>query len=166
MELYQLTLDELDTLTEGCSYIFEQAAYMSLKTKSFQNHLSTTAMNEDKIKVFITVWEQGGEMYMESLKNQQFGYPPLVKDIRWELHLPLASSTTKLDRAPKAQIEFAYDVPKNAIQPSSVQAQTSKNSLPLDRQPNRLLFEMNHKELSDFAKQIELIQGQLDSLSS
>ena len=52
MEMFELNAEEMEILTEGCCYVFEQAAYMALKPTTFASQLSQTSMDESKVQNF------------------------------------------------------------------------------------------------------------------
>jgi hypothetical protein len=41
--------------------------------------------------IFVNIWETKGDGYVSTLKEKHFGFPPQVTDVKWELHIPLAS---------------------------------------------------------------------------
>lgn len=49
MEMFELSAPEMEILTEGVCYVFEQAAYLSLKPKTFASQLEKTSMDEQKV---------------------------------------------------------------------------------------------------------------------
>lgn len=164
-----LTHDKFVLLLEACSFIFEQAAYMSYKLKGLDTQLSKTSINETKRKFFLNVWEKRGDQFIQNLSNKHFGFPPLINEIKYELHVPLSSSNTKLDRTPYAQIELLYDPPPSTTLTSSSSSSTSTSAPSTitsgSSSSRSLLFELDHAQLSQLSRQLDIIQDQLDSLS-
>ncbi|KAH7821874.1 putative COMM domain-containing protein 10 [Monocercomonoides exilis] len=130
MEMFELNAEEMDILTEGCCFIFEQAAYMTLKPAKFAAQLAKTSIEETKRNDFVNVWEKKGESFIQNLRDQNFGFPPAVKTIKWESHIPLASSATRLDRAPMATLQFSFDEAEHSVQPSGTVISSASDNAP------------------------------------
>ncbi|KAA6391648.1 MAG: hypothetical protein EZS28_012820 [Streblomastix strix] len=106
-------------------------------------------------------------MAAKKSESVNIGFPPSLNDVNWELHLQLASSSTKLDRKPLAQIQLSFEDNSNSFQSSScVDEKITEEHRTANLSKDNIVFEMNHKQLSAFAAQLEQIQGQLDELTS
>ncbi|KAK7933518.1 hypothetical protein WMY93_004414 [Mugilogobius chulae] len=142
-----LSLDKqaLSLVLETSAFILEQAVYHNVKPASLQQQLELVSLDQDKAKVFAQTWASAGPELVEKLKHNIFA-PKKLEYVGWQLNLLMAQSSQAKMKTPSAVLQLGL---------CSEDSQAQEN----------VFVEFNHQELLDFYNKLEIVQGQLDSLT-
>lgn len=142
-----LSLDKqaLSLVLETSSFILEQAVYHNVKPAALQQQLEAVHLNPDKAEVFSQTWASAGSELVERLKHNIFA-PKKLEFIGWQLNLLMAQSSQSRMKSPSAVLQLGL---------RSEDSEAQEN----------VFVELNHRELLDFYNKLEIVQGQLDSLT-
>eukprot|EP00499_Haloplacidia_sp_CaronLabIsolate_P013263 CAMPEP_0196775248 /NCGR_PEP_ID=MMETSP1104-20130614/3912_1 /TAXON_ID=33652 /ORGANISM="Cafeteria sp., Strain Caron Lab Isolate" /LENGTH=205 /DNA_ID=CAMNT_0042145415 /DNA_START=35 /DNA_END=652 /DNA_ORIENTATION=+ len=146
-ELLHVSAQDLRTVLDAATYVFEQAGYHSLKPDVLRRHLAGAGMAEAQAETFHAVWGTHGTAVLEALRARTLGGPQVLRDSKWQLQLQLGQrGITKL-KEPSVLFELGLG---DADPSASVK--------------EKVTVEFSHRELSSFFDSIERIQEQLDTL--
>mmetsp|Transcript_2630 Transcript_2630/g.7255 ORF Transcript_2630/g.7255 Transcript_2630/m.7255 type:complete len:201 (+) Transcript_2630:124-726(+) len=145
-EVLGLHEEQLATLMEICSFIFEQASYVQLSLQQLKEQLEKAGMQKDQNIAFLKVWDTEGSHLIEALKEKSV-VPDALDSVKWRLHLQTGTASLARLRTPTAIFELGM---KNSA--------TGELSEPI-------IAEFSHEELSILYDKLELIQEQVDMLS-
>ncbi|XP_029366579.1 COMM domain-containing protein 10 [Echeneis naucrates] len=142
-----LSLDKqaLNLVLETVAFILEQAVYHNVKPASLQQQLEMVHLNPDKAEVFCQTWATAGPELVEKLKQNIFS-PNKLEYVGWQFNLQMAQSAQAKLKSPSAVLQLGLHNEGTEVQ---------KN----------VFVEFNHQELLEFYNKLEVIQGQLDSLT-
>ncbi|KAG7281501.1 hypothetical protein CRUP_012444 [Coryphaenoides rupestris] len=140
----------LTLVLETASFILEQAVYHNVKPASLQQQLEAVHLTQEKAEVFSQTWASAGPELVEKLKQTIFA-PKKLEHVGWQLNLQMAQSSQAKLKDPSAVLQLG------------LRAEGSE-SLTLQAQEN-VFVEFNHRELLEFYNKLEIVQGQLDSLT-
>ncbi|KAM3611367.1 uncharacterized protein V6R79_017259 [Siganus canaliculatus] len=142
-----LSLDKqaLSLVLETSAFILEQAVYHNVKPAALQQQLEAVHLNPDKAEMFSQTWAAAGPELVERLKHNIFA-PKKLEYVGWQLNLQMAQSSQAKLKSPSAVLQLGLRGE--------------------DSEMNENVFvEFNHQELLHFYNQLEVVQGQLDSLT-
>ncbi|XP_074493499.1 COMM domain-containing protein 10 isoform X1 [Sebastes fasciatus] len=152
-----LSLDKqtLNLVLETAAFILEQAVYHNVKPASLQQQLEAVHLNPDKAEVFSQTWATTGPEMVEKLKHSTFA-PKKLEYVGWQLNLQMAQSSQARLKSPSAVLQLG------------LRSEDSENIV--KKKENRqvqdnVFVDFNHQELLDFYNKLEIVQGQLDSLT-
>lgn len=142
-----LSLDKqaLSLVLETAHFILEQAAYHSVKPASLKQQLEALQLTPDQAEVFAQAWAAVGPQLVDRLRNRSFA-PKKLEQVGWQLNLQMASSSQAKLKNPSAVLELGL---------SNQDSETQE----------KVFVEFSHQELLDFYNKLEVVQGQLDSLT-
>ncbi|KAM8864924.1 COMM domain-containing protein 10 isoform 2-T2 [Synchiropus picturatus] len=142
-----LSLDKqaLNLVLETSAFILEQAVYQNVKPASLQQQLESVHLNPDKAEVFAQTWATSGPELVERLKQNIFA-PKKLEYVGWQLNLQMAQSSQARLKAPSAVLQLGLRKEDSEVQ-------------------ENVFVEFTHPELLDFYNKLEIVQGQLDSLT-
>ncbi|XP_067377794.1 COMM domain-containing protein 10 [Channa argus] len=142
-----LSLDKkaLNLVLETSAFILEQAVYHNVKPPSLQQQLEAVHLNPDKAEVFSKIWATAAPELVEKLKHNIFA-PRKLEHVGWQLNLEMAQSSQARLKSPSAVLQLG-------LRNEDSEAQEN------------VFVEFNHPELLDFYNKLEIVQGQLDSLT-
>ncbi|XP_077571416.1 COMM domain-containing protein 10 [Stigmatopora nigra] len=142
-----LSLDKqaLDLVLETSAFILEQAMYQNVKPSSLQQQLEGISVNPDKAQVFSQTWSTCGPELVNKLKHNIFA-PKKLDFISWQLNLQMAQSSQARLKSPSAVLQLGLNNEDSQVQ-------------------ENIFVEFNHQELLEFYNKLEIVQGQLDSLT-
>ncbi|KAM4616062.1 COMM domain-containing protein 10 isoform 1-T1 [Polymixia lowei] len=142
-----LSLDKhaLNLVLETAAFILEQAVYHNVKPASLQQQLEAVHLSPDKAEVFSQTWATTGPELVERLRQTIFA-PKKLEHVGWQLNLQMAQSSQAKLRAPSAVLQLGL---------RSEDSEAQEN----------VFVEFNHQELLEFYNKLEIVQGQLDSLT-
>ncbi|XP_076005436.1 COMM domain-containing protein 10 [Genypterus blacodes] len=142
-----LSLDKqaLNLVLETAAFILEQAVYHHVKPASLQQQLEAVHMSPDKAEVFSQTWATAGPEMVERLKHNVFA-PKKLDYVGWQLNLQMAQSSQAKMKDPSAVLQLGLRNEDSEVQ-------------------ENVFVEFNHQELLDFYNKLEIVQGQLDSLT-
>lgn len=142
-----LSLDKraLGLVLETSAFILEQAVYHNVKPASLQQQLESVHLNPDKAEVFSQTWASAGPELVERLKHNIFA-PKKLEYVGWQLNLLMAQSSQTKMKDPSAVLQLGL---------RSEDSEAQEN----------VFVEFNHQELLEFYNKLEIVQGQLDSLT-
>lgn len=135
----------LTLVLETAAFILEQAVYHNVKPAALQQQLEMVHLNPDKAEVFSQTWATAGPELVEKLKHNIFA-PNKLEYVGWQLNLEMAQSSQARLKSPSAVVQLGLHNEESEVQ---------KN----------VFVEFNHQELLEFYNKLEVIQGQLDSLT-
>ena len=107
-KFFKLSQEDLTTVLESCSYIFEQAAYHGARPDALRDHLAASGLEATKARalalvvharrrfcaamrphccicqaaIFHKVWAENGEAYLTKLKDNTLGTPQVFFALR------------------------------------------------------------------------------------
>lgn len=142
-----LSLDKraLGLVLETSAFILEQAVYHNLKPASLQQQLESIHLNPDKAEVFSQTWASAGPELVERQKQNIFA-PKKLEFVGWQLNLLMAQSSQTKMKDPSAVLQLGL---------RSEDSEAQEN----------VFVEFTHQELLEFYNKLEVVQGQLDSLT-
>lgn len=142
-----LSLDKnaLNLVLETAAFIMEQAVYYSIKPASLQQQLEEIHLNSDKAEVFSQSWASAGPELVEKLKRNTFA-PKKLDYISWQLNLQMAQSSQARLKSPSAVLHLGVRNEDSEVQ-------------------ENIFVEFDHQQLLEFYDKLEVVQGQLDSLT-
>nr|XP_061804752.1 COMM domain-containing protein 10-like isoform X3 [Nerophis lumbriciformis] len=142
-----LSLDKqaLDLVLETSAFILEQAVYHNVKPASLQQQLQGISVSPDKAEVFSQTWSISGPELVNRLKHNIFA-PKKLDFVSWQLNLQMAQSSQARLKSPSAVLQLGLN---------NEDSQVGEN----------IFVEFNHQELLEFYNKLEIVQGQLDSLT-
>ncbi|XP_019743279.1 COMM domain-containing protein 10 [Hippocampus comes] len=142
-----LSLDKqaLNLVLETSAFILEQAVYHNAKPSSLQQQLQGISMNPDKAEAFSQAWSTSGPELVDRLKRNIFA-PKKLDFVNWQLNLQMAQSSQARLKSPSAVLQLGL---------RNEDSQVGEN----------VFVELNHQELLEFYNKLEIVQGQLDSLT-
>ncbi|KAM9394412.1 COMM domain-containing protein 10 [Pholidichthys leucotaenia] len=142
-----LSLDKhaLDLVLETSAFILEQAVYHNVKPASLQQQLEGVNLSPEKAQVFSQSWAAAGPELVDKLRRNIFA-PKKLEYIGWQLNLEMAQSSQARLKSPSAVLQLGLRSEDSEVQ-------------------ENVFAEFNHKELLEFYNKLEIVQGQLDSLT-
>ncbi|XP_068166067.1 COMM domain-containing protein 10 [Antennarius striatus] len=142
-----LSLDKqaLSLVLETAAFILEQAVYHNVKPASLQQQLETIHLNPDKAEVFSQAWASAGQELVDRLKHNIFA-PKKLEYVGWQLNLQMAQSSQARLKSPSTVLQLGLQNEDSEVQ-------------------ENVFVEFKHQELLEFYNKLEVIQGQLDSLT-
>lgn len=142
-----LSLDKhgLSLMVETAAFILEQAVYHNVKPASLQQQLEAVHMSSDKAEIFSQAWATNGPALVERLKHSIFT-PKKLESVGWQLNLQMAQSSQASLKSPSAVLQLGLTSEDSEVQ-------------------ENVFVEFNHQELLEFYNKLEIMQGQLDSLT-
>ncbi|KAM7415971.1 hypothetical protein PAMA_018171 [Pampus argenteus] len=142
-----LSLDKqaLDLVLETTAFILEQAVYHNVKPASLQQQLEAVHLDPDKAEVFSQCWATSGPELVEGLKLNIFA-PKKLDYVGWQLNLQMAQSSQARLKSPSAVLQLG-------LRKEDSEAQEN------------VFVEFKHQELLEFYNKLEIVQGQLDTLT-
>uniref|UniRef100_A0A3P9JCE8 COMM domain containing 10 n=1 Tax=Oryzias latipes TaxID=8090 RepID=A0A3P9JCE8_ORYLA len=142
-----LSLDKrgLNLVLETTAFVLEQAAYHNIKPASLQQQLEGIHVSPEKAEVFAQAWATAGPDLLEKLKRNIFA-PKKLDYVGWQLNLQMAQSSQARLKSPSAVLQLGLRSEDSVAQ-------------------ENVFVEFNHEELLKFYNQLEMVQGQLDSLT-
>ncbi|XP_068594691.1 COMM domain-containing protein 10 [Brachionichthys hirsutus] len=142
-----LSLDKqaLSLVLETSAFILEQAVYHNVKPASLQQQLEAVHLNPDKAELFSQTWATAGPELVERLKRSIFA-PRKLECVGWQLNLQMAQSSQARLKSPSAVLRLGLRREDSEVQ-------------------ENVFVEFKHQELLDFYNKLEIMQGQLDSLT-
>uniref|UniRef100_A0A8C6WXI2 COMM domain containing 10 n=1 Tax=Neogobius melanostomus TaxID=47308 RepID=A0A8C6WXI2_9GOBI len=142
-----LSLDKraLGLVLETSAFILEQSVYHNVKPASLKQQLESVHLNPDKAEVFSQTWASAGPELVEKQKHNIFA-PKRLEYVGWQLNLLMAQSSQTKMKDPSAVLQLGL---------RSEDSEAQEN----------VFVEFNHQELLDFYNKLEIVQGQLDSLT-
>ncbi|XP_024130355.1 COMM domain-containing protein 10 isoform X1 [Oryzias melastigma] len=142
-----LSLDKrgLNLVLETTAFVFEQAAYHNIKPASLQQQLEGIHVCPEKAEVLAQAWATAGPDLVEKLKRNIFA-PKKLDFVGWQLNLQMAQSSQARLKSPSAVLQLGL---------RSEDSEAQEN----------VFVEFNHEELLEFYNKLEIVQGQLDSLT-
>ncbi|XP_072288734.1 COMM domain-containing protein 10 [Eucyclogobius newberryi] len=142
-----LSLDKqaLSLVLETSAFILEQAVYHNVKPASLQQQLESVNLNQDKAEVFAQTWASAGPELVEKLKHNIFA-PKKLEYVGWQLNLLMAQSSQSKMKSPSAVLQLGLHSEDSKAQ-------------------ENVFVEFNHQELLELYNKLEIVQGQLDSLT-
>lgn len=142
---FSLDKQALSLVLETAAFILEQAVYHNVKPASLQQQLEAIHLNPDKAEVFSHTWATAGPELVERLKHNIFT-PKKLEYVGWQLNLHMAQSSQARLKSPSAVLQLGL---------RSEESEAQEN----------IFVDFNHQELLDFYNKLEIMQGQLDSLT-
>ncbi|XP_047448641.1 COMM domain-containing protein 10 [Mugil cephalus] len=142
-----LSLDKhaLNLVLETSAFILEQAVYHNVKPASLQQQLEVIHLTPEKAEVFSQTWATAGPDLVEKLKRSIFA-PKKLDYVGWQLNLQMAQSSQAKLKSPSAVLQLGLQTEDSQVQ-------------------ENVFVEFNHQELLEFYNKLEVVQGQLDSLT-
>lgn len=142
-----LSLDKnaLNLVLETSAFILEQAVYHNVKPASLQQQLEMVHLTPEKAEVFSQTWATTGPELVEKLKCNLFA-PKKLEYVGWQLNLQMAQSSHARLKSPSAVLQLGLQGEDSEVQ-------------------ENVFVEFNHQQLLDLYDKLEIVQGQLDSLT-
>ncbi|XP_061784646.1 COMM domain-containing protein 10 isoform X2 [Nerophis lumbriciformis] len=126
----------------------KQSLNLVLETSAFileQKQLQAIHVNPEKAEVFSQTWSTSGPELVDRLKHNIFA-PKKLDFVGWQLNLQMAQSSQARLKSPSAVLQLGLHNEDSKAQ-------------------ENVFVEFNHQELLEFYNKLEIVQGQLDSLT-
>ncbi|XP_061135434.1 COMM domain-containing protein 10 isoform X1 [Syngnathus typhle] len=142
-----LSMDKqaLNLVLETSAFVLEQAVYHNVKPSSLKQQLQGISMNPDKAEAFSQTWSTSGPELVDRLKRNIFS-PKKLDFVSWQLNLQMAQTSQARLKSPNAVLQLGLHNEDSQV-------------------PENVFVEFNHQELLEFYNKLEIVQGQLDSLT-
>ena len=145
--MLNVSVEELDIIVWGCSYIWDQAAFYNLSPTNLASQLQEHGMTEAIVNVFGAVWASMKPAFMTTLRDYTFGAPKVLKDVDWRLQLTISHQS------------LAKTKVCNSILNISLGDANEKDVC------DDITLELSKSQLYELYKNLETIQSQLDQIS-
>lgn len=116
-----------------------------MKPASLQQQLEAVHLTQEKAEVFSQTWASAGPELVEKLRQTIFA-PKKLEHVGWQLNLQMAQSSQAKLKDPSAVLQLG-------LRTESSEAQEN------------IFVEFSHREMLQFYNKLEIVQGQLDSLT-
>jgi len=143
--LFSFTQEQLDTVLDACTYIFEQAAYHNLKPERLTAYLVQAKLEQSQAEALGANWRDYRDVYLAKRRDHSFGAPLTLDDVSWRLQLSLADQSLSKTKDLNAIFNFTL-ANVDGVQDST----------------ENLTVQFSPAQLKDFYEKIELIQKQID----
>lgn len=143
-----LELDSVHEVISMIEFIYQQASYEMIKPSVLNAKLIALKLDEDKASALSEIWRVDGKAIMERMRQTRTISATRLRDVNWRLNLTLASEVKSRQKAPNALFEFNLADSNNPNSDQSVHV------------------EFDRDELHEFLNKLDVIQKQIDSLSS
>lgn len=144
--ILKLSKSELTSVLDACTFIFEQCAYHSTTAQKLKEHLEKAGLHQPQAEAFINTWSKEKAQIIAHLRERTI-VPKSLEEIEWSLQMQLAHSSLSKLKQPVAIFELGL---KSQDEDKLESCQMS----------------FSHEELLQFYKNLEVIQQQIDALSS
>jgi COMM domain containing 10 len=145
-KVLQLNVEELTTVLDGCSFIFEKAAYETVSPQTLESSLSQFGVEASKAATVGEVWKSEGKYICNCLAATTIAGPMLLSDYSWRATMKVGQSNAAKLRDSSVIFDFKTSSPDGNGEESS------------------FAVEFDHEKLYDFFLSLERIQEQLDAL--
>uniref|UniRef100_A0A3P8PQF5 COMM domain-containing protein n=1 Tax=Astatotilapia calliptera TaxID=8154 RepID=A0A3P8PQF5_ASTCA len=164
-----LSLDKnaLNLVLETSAFILEQAVYHNVKPASLQQQLEMVHLTPEKAEVFSQTWATTGPELVEKLKCNLFA-PKKLEYVGWQLNLQMAQSSHARLKSPSAVLQLGLQGEDSEILgillllPLTKELELATGCCTVQE---NVFVEFNHQQLLDLYNKLEIVQGQLDSLT-
>ena len=137
-----LTNESVSIVIEILEFIFLQAAFEIVKPIILEAQLLKIKLSEEKTSIIASLWKDNAKEIVEKIRQTKtISFRRLV-NIKWRLNLQLASDVKTKQKLPNAIFEFDLSDQSN------------------------IKIEFSKEQLYDFFTKLEVIQKQIDALSS
>jgi hypothetical protein len=147
VELLGISASDASDLIDGCSYIYDRAAYWLFGAPELLQRLNDCAVSPDAAAALCKAWEVEGGEFIKRLKNAPFSAYDVVTGVDWDVSIQVSRQDESQLCAPSCSVAIA----------------TQKGQSQLGIGGN-VLFECDQDELFGFLKQLDAIQEQIDTL--
>jgi hypothetical protein len=173
---FNLSDGELTTVLEALSYVFEQAAYHTIRPASLPPLLEEALWDAEHAAAVGRAWEEGAAGIVAALKEHTMSGPKTLVGSQYRLHLVMAESNLSRLQDPVALFELTLAPSNHAAPPvappTAASSDNAANGLASDvvaagsvPGTEALALEFTHAELYDLFAKLERVQEQLDGLS-
>jgi hypothetical protein len=83
VELLSFSASDASDLIDGCSYIYDRAAYLLFGAPELLQRLNDCAVSPDVAAALCKVWEVEGGEFIKRLKNAPFSAYDVVTGVDW-----------------------------------------------------------------------------------
>jgi hypothetical protein len=147
VDLLGISASDTSDLLDGCSYIFDRAAYWLFSAPELLQRLVECSVSSDASAALCKAWEVEGAEFVKRLKNAPFSAFDVMAGVDWNVSIQISRQDEAQLYAPSCSIAIA----------------TQKGQSQLGIGGN-VLFECDQDELFGFLKQLDAIQEQIDTL--
>lgn len=147
VELLGVAAPDASDLIDGCSYIYDRAAYWLFGAPELLQRLTECAVTPDTSAALCKAWEAEGGDFVKRLKNAPFAAHDVMTGVDWDVSIQVSRQDESQLCAPSCSLAIA----------------TQKGQSQLGVGGN-VLFECDQEELFGFLKQLDAIQEQIDTL--
>ena len=147
VELLGLSATEASDLIDGCSYIYDRAAYWIFGAPELLQRLNDCSVSSDAAAALCKAWEVEGGEFVKRLKNAPFSAYDVVTGVDWDVSIQVSRQDEAQLCAPSCSVAIA----------------TQKGQSQLGVGGN-IVFECDQDDLFGFLKQLDAIQEQIDTL--
>jgi hypothetical protein len=177
----------LQTLLNGCSYAFQQAAFTGTSPDALLNILVDDAgFDEEHAKAMCTCWASESAEYIARLKKTTLGSRQMT-GLNYHLNVSMGDSNLLRLQEPTALFEFSLNLNDQSLGggtmgtvfkpgiglssnvPMKPHATTSAGRqlvTSAEQVGQKFTTELTHTELFDFFQQLERVQSQLDAMEA
>lgn len=143
-----ISSQDLQLIVNVSTYIYEQAAFKNLSAGKLKGHLDEGGMEEAQSTSIAKAWMDNKEPYLSKLRSHSLGAPGTLNRTDWRLQLNLGDQNLSKLKAPNALFNFNMSTAVKGGQTEDI------------------TVEFTQQQLEEFYDNLELIQGQLDGLTS
>jgi hypothetical protein len=147
VELLGVSATEASELIDGCSYIYDRAAYWIFGAPELLQRLNDCSVSSDAAAALCKAWEVEGGEFVKRLKNAPFSAYDVMTGVDWDVSIQVSRQDESQLCAPSCSVAIA----------------TQKGHSQLGVGGN-VLFECDQDELFGLLKQLDAIQEQIDTL--
>lgn len=147
VELLCVSASDTSDLIDGCSYIYDRAAYWLFGAPELLQRLTDSSVSSDAAAALCKAWEVEGGEFVKRLKNAPFSAYDVVTGVDWDVSIQVSRQDEAQLCAPSCSVAIA----------------TQKGQSQLGVGGN-IVFECDQDDLFGFLKQLDSIQEQIDTL--
>ena len=147
VELLGVSASDTSDLIDGCSYIYDRAAYWLFAAPELLQRLNDCSVSSDASAALCKAWEVEGGEFVKRLKNAPFSAYDVVTGVDWDVSIQVSRQDEAQLCAPSCSVAIA----------------TQKGQSQLGVGGN-IVFECDQDDLFGFLKQLDAIQEQIDTL--
>ena len=193
--MFGLSDAELRTLLEGLSYVFEQAAYHTIRPAALSPLIMKAGMDEAHASCIASVWEEEATGLVTKLKEHTMSGPRTLTGSQYRLHLQMGASKLTRLQHPCALFELSLGSGSSSSSGGgggggssssgggggggggkrsssnndgivdANEEEEENDSGAKNADGEKVAVEFNHAELYDFFLKLEKMQEQIDALS-
>lgn len=151
-----LSEESVQEVIATIEFVYQQACYEMVKPSTLNAKLLALKLDETKAQTLCELWRIEGKNMMERMRQMRAVSACRLRNVNWRLNMTLASDVKSRQKAPNVLMEFNLNNPNGQV------LESGDKSV----QDEIVHVEFDRDELHEFLAKLDIIQRQLDALSS